>query len=29
MKQEELEERLLDVERVLALQGKRLEKLEV
>ncbi len=28
MKQEELEERLLDVERVLALQGKRLEKLE-
>lgn len=28
MKVEELEERLLDVERVLALQGKRLEKLE-
>jgi len=28
MKTEELEERLLDVERVLALQGKRLEKLE-
>lgn len=28
MKQEEMEERLLDVERVLALQGKRLENLE-
>lgn len=28
MKTEEMEERLLDVERVLALQGKRLEKLE-